>query len=788
MCSLANLFSGSPARGFLSAEPAEKWEDALVTGNGAQGAMVFGVPAHETIILNHGRLYLPLHEPLPPPETAAILPELRSLLKEGKYQDAADRVVLLANAAGYQGKHWTDPFVPACDLKIDMVPTGAVTAYERTVDFSTAVATVAWRDDLGPWERQVFVSRADDLVAVSIRGPRGAVACRLALRTRPSTGTGGWGPEAMFARGVAESVSAAGEADLSFQARFRNSWAGGLAGYEVAARVVPRGGTMRRDGDALEITGADEVVILLRTVPVTDYSTVGQGKTLASLAGIAPDFSELLARHVARHRPIFERVRLDLGGSADRDRPTESLIAASRSGPLPPALIEKLFDAARYNVLCSSGDVFPNLQGIWTGTWSPFWSGDFTMNGNLQSALAANLSTGLTECLEPYFAFLETHLPAFRDNARRLYGCRGIHVPSRASTHGWNNHFDGTWPMTFWTAGASWAAQFFFDYYLYTGDRDFLKNRAYPFMKEAAAFYEDFLMEDPAGTSVFSPSYSPENHPANSPSQACINATMDIAAARELLTNTITVAEILETDAEAVARWRTMRAKLPAYQFNREGGVKEWTTPLLDDNDAHRHCSHLYAVYNGLPEDVAADPALRRAFEISLEKRLDVRRREFSGEPGPEGRPPGEMAFGLVLEGLSAASLRRAGSCGETLGWLARFYWGPNLMSRHNPDAVFNTDICGGFPAIIARSLVDSGPGWVEVLPALPPELPAGKIEGLRCRGQIVVKSLAWNATEATVTLVSSVAQTIELRSRGGTDTQSLVLPAGQDVLVSLPR
>jgi len=788
MLASTTLFSASPERGFVSSKPAEQWEDALVTGNGAQGAMIFGVPENETIILNHGRLYLPLHAPLPPPDTAAILPELRKLLAEGKYQAAADRVVALANAEGYEGKHWTDPLIPACDLKLTMPAKGPVTGYERTVDFRTAVADVTWSDERGRFDRRVFASRADDVIVVSITGPRGAVDCRLSLATRPTQGTGGWGPEAMFARGMKECGGTAGESDLFYRGAFKNPWKGGLEGYEVVAKVVPKRGTLRKEGDELVVSGADEVLVLLRTVPLNDLSKAGDGSTLAALSKLTPDYQSLLDRHVPLHKPIFERVRLDLGGGDDRKLPTEALIAKSKTGPLSPALLEKLFDAARYNILCSSGDVAPNLQGIWTGTWSPFWSGDFTMNGNLQSAMAANLTTGMAECLEPYFRFLESHMQEFRDNAKRLYGCRGIHVPSRASTHGWNNHFDAIWPMTFWTAGAAWAAQFYYDYYLFTGDRAFLKTRAYPFMKEAAEFYEDFLFEGPDGKFVFSPSYSPENHPGNSTSQACINATMDIAAARELLTNTIAAAETLGTDADSVARWRAMLAKLPAYQINDEGGVKEWTTPLLTDNDAHRHCSHLYALYNGLPEEIASDAALRRAFGVSLEKRLDVRRKEFAGGTGPEGRPPGEMAFGIVLEGLAAASLRNGRDCGETIDWLARHYWGTNLVSRHNPGAVFNTDLSGGFPAIIARTLVDSGPGWIEILPALPPGLPAGKVEGLRCRGQIVVQSLEWDSDQAALTLISPVEQTVELRSKGGSDRRKIVLPAGQQVSVTVPR
>jgi alpha-L-fucosidase 2 len=190
--------------------------------------------------------------------------------------------------------------------------------------------------------------------------------------------------------------------------------------------------------------------------------------------------------------------------------------------------LEKQYDAGRYNILSSSGELFPNLQGIWGGTYGPPWSGDFTFNANVQSAIAANMSANMAECMDPFFRWMEEHMDEFRITNRNLFGCRGIHVPSRASSHGLNNHFDKTWCMTFWTAGAPWIAQYFYDYYLYTGDKKFLSERALPFMKDAALFYEDFLITEPEGKYLFSPSYSPENEPANSRSQATINATMDI--------------------------------------------------------------------------------------------------------------------------------------------------------------------------------------------------------------------------------------------------------------------
>ena len=136
-------------------------------------------------------------------------------------------------------------------------------------------------------------------------------------------------------------------------------------------------------------------------------------------------------------------------------------------------MLEKQFDAGRYNILCSSGDYPPNLQGIWGGTYWPAWSGDYTLNGNVQSAIAADLPANMPECFLSMFDYFDRLMPAFHDNARRLYGARGIYIPSRTSSHGYQNHFDSEWPMTFWTAGAAWFARFYYDYYLYTGDREF---------------------------------------------------------------------------------------------------------------------------------------------------------------------------------------------------------------------------------------------------------------------------------------------------------------------------
>lgn len=161
-----------PERGFVSREPATDWEHAMVSGNGKFGALVFGQPLDETIILNHARLYLPLHEPLPPVNSAAHLKEIRQMLANGQYQRASDYVVELSQKENYGPKRWTDPFIPAFDIRIRMGSDGEIKDYSRSVDFSTGVASVNWSDRGGSFKRRLFVSRSDDAVVLSIAGQK----------------------------------------------------------------------------------------------------------------------------------------------------------------------------------------------------------------------------------------------------------------------------------------------------------------------------------------------------------------------------------------------------------------------------------------------------------------------------------------------------------------------------------------------------------------------------------------------------------------------------------------
>ena len=157
-----------------------------------------------------------------------------------------------------------------------------------------------------------------------------------------------------------------------------------------------------------------------------------------------------------------------------------------------------------------------------------------------------------------------------------------------------NCHYGGNWAWQFWTPGAGWLASYFYDYYRYTGDQTFLADRAIPLMKEIAVFYEDFLIErDANGFILYRPSYSPEVGGL----LVSDNSTMDLAVARELLTNLINACEELNVEQEHIGTWRTLLERLPPYQIGPDGDLSEWADGSFRHAYNHRHHSPFYPLF-----------------------------------------------------------------------------------------------------------------------------------------------------------------------------------------------
>ncbi|AAZ55649.1 conserved hypothetical protein [Thermobifida fusca YX] len=705
----------TPTQGTATRLPAASWEEALITGNGRQGVLAHSMQTQIRLTLSHERLFWPREEPLPAPHTAPALDELRSLIRAGRPRAAAEHVTELARTEhpGYAHTRWIDPLTGAGTLTFipDAPAWGPI---HRTCDYTTGVV----REELPNGIRHdVFASRADNVIVIRLSADH-ELAGTLQLAPLP-----GEPPTPADTRLTSTPHT------LTLHTAFARTWPTTLTGYTLTCRIIAPGGHLRPlEPGRLHLSGARHVLLLVRTT-VTSETTPAPGDP--DLARLTPDFDTLLRRHTAHHTPLITRSRIRLSPRQPHPDPLpgEALLA---QGPTPH-LMERLVEAGRYATVCAIGELPPTLQGVWSGTYSPPWSSGYTFDGNLASAVAALHPLGTPELMLPVFDLVDTLLDDFTHNAQRLYGCRGILVPPHASTHGRHNHFGPEWCLTLWTAGAAWLARLYWDHYSYTRDPGFLRERALPFLHHAAAFYEDFLTDD-----GFVPSYSPENTPADSDSQACANATMDLAAVRDLVRNLLRAHRIL--DLPGARRWAELGARLPRYRIAPTGELAEWATPAgpLDQTDrhTHRHASHLFPFwYEGDP--AFADPTLRAAAVRAIRARLAWWRSAASDE----------MAFGLVQLGLAAANLGLATEAATTLELMATRYWRPTLVSTHNRRALFNTDICGGFPAVVAAMLLRSREGRCDLLPALPPAWPEGEARGLCGRGGVLVDHLEWTPT-----------------------------------------
>jgi alpha-L-fucosidase 2 len=786
-----------PERGFISSEAAETWEHGLISGNGTIGANVMSRPLDEIIIFSHERLFLPMGKPVMPPDNANRLFEIRRMIDKGLYKQAT---ALAFDLSGQDGFMYPDNFVPAFDLNIKMEAKSEIRDYTRSVDFQTGEATVHWSDNRGVFERRLFVSRPDSVAVLLITGPgKGNVNGRFEFVPRQvdeklSAKTVQKSNE-VFSSHISGIKKTAEQSFITYRNDFTLAYPGSIHSLEGVARIVTKGGKTTPDGESLVVTGADQIIVYIDIRMLYDPDKSQFDKMKKSLLKLPDDYSNLLQRHAIVHGGLFNRMRLDLGGGTDHNLTTEELMEKSTNEQLNKALIEKEFDAGRYNIISSTGELPPTLQGLWGGTYVPGWASDYTHNGNVPSAIAANMMGNMPELMLAYTSYIESLVPYLEINAKNIFGARGVVLPSRSTTNGFNNALASSFAGGFWVAGAPWAAHFFYDYYLYTGDREFLARHALPFMEKVALFFEDYLYEGPDGKYIFSPTQSPENTPGNTNSQGTFNATMDVAAARELLTNIIAASNELGVNKGKIALWRSMLTKMPEYLISEEGAVKEWLTPLLKDQLNHRHSSQLYALFDGLPDEIAGDPALRNAFKKVIEIKLDKHWKNNGS---------GFMSFGVVQLGQAATSLGESDLAYLCLVPLVNRYWLNNLASMHNHRSLFNMDISGGMPAVIIKMLMASEPGKIKLLPALPKVWTDGKIEGMLCRGQVEIKSLQWDKEHIIVSLISSREQTItleaptemtnfsvktgkvNLRQKDLKNSRSFLIPANQEITLEI--
>jgi hypothetical protein len=766
---IENIGALMPKHGTVSIEPAKNWDDGLAEGNGNMGAMLYGNPVNETLLVNHCKLWLPAGSREVLPNIGDLLPEMRKIIGEKGYEEGQNFFLKKAMENGWGGiLVWTDVFHPGFFLNINQPERDKITDYARVENFSTGEVWVQWKTNAGDFSRRMFVSKTDNTIVLKTSGPKGLVSLNVTMQK--------------LGNKLIDSKITVNQGWITCH----NIYIKGKGGYDGAIRIINDGGIQTIDSTSVSVKGASSVTMLMRilpwrtpllesqawlndptnpdfagnhialrkTVQITGkaYEPKWMDELKADLKSMPVSYNVLFKSHSAAWSKLFDRVSIDLGGDpTQRAMSSEVLLAlAKREKRLPIALLERMYDAGRYVYMCTAGtQTPPNLFGIWSGTWTPEWSGDYTTDTNLQLDTELAYSANLAEGMKGYFYLWNSFIPDLRRNAKSLYGCRGILLGSRASNNGLDLHWDKNWPGNLWTPGASWLAHWYYDYYQYTGDKKFLREQAIPFMKECALFWEDFLKgtEDANGHYTFRPSFSAENGTGD-------NSSQDIEITHELFTNLITGCETLGIEKEHVIIWKAMLAKMPPLLINAEGQLKEWSNPNQGEKNNHRHLMHLYGAFESMQFSEEADPVMFEAAKIALLNRIKA---------STEDATHGFMHTGLAAVGLGMGDL--AFSRIEILAKRQSIF--SNMVDGHfGGPRLLCVDGNGSTPEIVNRMLVQSCIGSLSLLPALPDKiLRKGDVKGLKAHGQLSINQLTWDMTKGicSATITSSVDQIIKL-------------------------
>ena len=738
--------------------PAQKWNDALPIGNGRLGGMVFGGVAQERIQLNEDTLWNGKKRDRINPEALKALPEVRRLLFAGKTREAEaleeqKMMGVPSRQALYQ---------PLGDLNLTFTGQDNATEYRRELNLATGVVRIRYRIGDVTYMREVFSSAPDQMLIVRLTASKPAsLSFHATLNRSQDSRTTTAAPDRVILEGEA----------IAHTSFWINPWVPAekqqaekdqLQKYGVKfrgeLRAINEGGTIEVSGGDLVVSNADAVTLLV--VAGTNYRGGDPAAECArDLQGASKPYATLKTAHLADHEKLFRRVDLELTSPADTATisglPTDERLARVSQGKDDPDLDALYFQFGRYLLMGSSrpGSMAANLQGIWNDRMAPPWDSKYTTNINVEMNYWPAEVGNLAETTGPFFDLVKSSLDGGRRAAKQMYGARGFVFHHNLDA--WDDAapvdyaYDGIWPM-----GGAWMAMHYWDHYQFGLDRTFLKNDAYPVLKEASQFLLDFLVDDGKGHLVTNPSYSPENSfrmVDGTIGNQTVGATMDYEIIYTLFHATMSAAKILDVDAAYQTQLANALKRIPGLKIGKHGQLQEWSEDYDEPNPGVGHVSHLFALYPADEITLRGTPELARAARISLERR----------EQNGGGKRDWPAAWYLNLWARLEDGNHAYQRVQNLLSILSDSMLNANRMW-------FQIDANFGGSAGIAEMLLQSHSGVIAFLPALPAAWPEGNFRGLRARGNVEV-DLSWKAGRAvSATLRPHVAGAFELRPPQG--------------------
>jgi alpha-L-fucosidase 2 len=556
-------------------------------------------------------------------------------------------------------------------------------------------------------------------------------------------------------------------------------------GFCIRIALIPEGGAVAFKDNKLRVNGADKVTLVYAID--TEYKAGGMNfkgvdpvaETQQSIsAAVAKAYTALKDTHVKDYKNLYDRVKFTLVGNSNMAKlPSNERFELLRQGTTDDSNLKALyFNLGRYLIISASrpGTLPSNLQGVWNGGEHANWEGNFQSNVNLQEMYWGCGPTNLPECQEAYIDWIEALVPKGREVAEAYYGTKGW--ISHTVGNIWNYAAPGfvlKWGL--YTMGSAWHCRHVWSQYEYTHDTEYLKNKGYPILKEAAEFWLENLVEKD-GKLISAPTVSAEHaiqvengevkkysdhdsEPGNVDNKRIytVPGFQDIEMIHDLFTNVIKASEALNTDKAFRNKVIAARSKLYPLKTGKYGQLQEWIYDYDNARDHHRHISHLYAVYPGEMISVNKTPELAEAAKVSLNMRDE-------GSIKPVWPWTGGN-WSMAMRSACWARLHDGERAIKIYNTLQKETGFENLMTSqpfnslwydtHSfaivppSDYPMQVDASMATPGIFAEMLLQTEDNTLYLLPALPTEWPEGEIKGLCARGGYVV-NIAWEYGQLT--------------------------------------
>lgn len=694
-----------------------EWINGLPIGNGRLAAMYWGDEKKEILSLNHEYLWRGKYKDREAEYSADKLPVLRELLKKRDYFRAG----IYANLffGGFGGDCSVKPgridsYQPAGDVVFERMNKNGG---EKTV-LDTENASVETKRESGEESAFFCDSRGGNVLARI----KSATPENLKIFVRRE-----YDSEAKYAFEYFDD-------GFSFECEF-------ICGikYRIEAKIKTDGKTERRS-DAIFIKEATQ------TVCAVNILLCEEDKREFNL-----DFEKVFESHREKFSSYMKRMTFEIDAE-ESTLSTDVRIREIKSGKRDIKMQELYFHYGRYLMIssCIAGKLPPNLQGKWNGELNPPWKSDYHFDINMEMNEWMIEGANLSEFADGLTDFLRSFLESGKKAAKNLYGCRGIMMGLASDV--WGKCSPESFGYGVWIGAAAWLSQALWKHYIYTGDKEYLKEKAYEFFKETALFYEDFLCEDENGVMQIMPSQSPENRFEEAGNLVtvgiCISSANEVQLAYDALGYAIKTARILGVDEENAKKWEELRKKLPAFKIGSDGRLMEWNEEFTEEQPGHKHLSHLYGLY---PSEIFTPEKRKAEYEAAVKSF----RYRISHESGYTGWSRAWIAGICARIGDSEEFYKQ-------IEGLLRDFATESLLDIHpdplkpgiEPD-IFQIDGNFGMVAAVTEALCGYFDNKAHFLRALPKEWKCGKIGGLKLPGGHCV-SFEWKecrVTKAEITM-----------------------------------